>query len=344
MNPAFAVVDSAPNSASSVQFGKESHQLRPVEYQRGTDARCRVHTLGHEEREFIQYQDEPAQMPSGAVGKNGFLHLGFERRGQRTILAQLERRTPLLAQKALYWDTTMPDMACVFIIMTSGCILGGDRLAIEVDVAEGARAHVTTQAATKIHSMDANFAAQVQHIRVRANAYLEFLPDTVIPHRGSRFLTETKITIAPSATLLYSEILMPGRKHHRKDESFGWDLFSSRVSAVREDDAPLFTEKLLIEPRHRNVRQTGVMNSWDVFGNVLLLTPKSNADRILQQTGAGATDRLAFGAARLPNESGIAFKVLGMESHDVKKKVHEFWGMTREAVAGIPAPAGWFWR
>jgi urease accessory protein len=283
-------------------------------------------------------------MPSAAVGKNGFLRLGFERRGQRTVLAQLERRTPLLAQKALYWDRTMPDMACVFVIMTSGCILGGDRLALELDVAEGARAHVTTQAATKIHSMDANFAAQAQHIRLGANAYLEYLPDTVIPHRRSRFITETRITIAPSATLLYSEILMPGRKHHRSDESFGWDVFSSSVTAARDAQAPLFTERFVIEPRTRNVRQNGIMNSYDVFGNVLLLTPKANTDRILEQTSAGVTGRVAFGAARLPNDAGIVFKVLGMESHDVKKKIHEFWGMARGAATGTNAPEGWFWR
>jgi urease accessory protein len=175
--------------------------------------RLRVQRIGQDAPELVRFQDEPAQLPSAIVGKNGYLHLGFERRDDRTILAQLERRIPLLAQKALYWDESMPDMACVFIIMTSGCVLGGNRLALQIDASDGSRAHIMTQAATKIHTMDANFAAQVQHIHVGADAYLEFMPEAVIPHRGCRFLTETNITIDPSATLLYSEILMPGRKH-----------------------------------------------------------------------------------------------------------------------------------
>ena len=51
--------------------------------------------------EFAAYLDEPPQMRSGAIGKSGFLRLGFERRGDRTILADLQSRTPYLAQRAL---------------------------------------------------------------------------------------------------------------------------------------------------------------------------------------------------------------------------------------------------
>ena len=119
-------------------------------------------TLGLTAPELAAFQDEPRQMASGSVGKTGFLRLGFERRGDRTILADLDRRTPYMAQRALYPDPAMPDLAWLFMITTSGCVLQGDRLALEVTLAPRARAHVTTQSATKIHSMDANYAVQTQ--------------------------------------------------------------------------------------------------------------------------------------------------------------------------------------
>ncbi len=108
--------------------------------------------------EFAAYLDEPPQMRSGAVGKSGLLRLGFERRAERTILADLQSRTPYLAQRALHCDEALPDMAWLFMITTAGCVLQGDRLTLEVALGPGARAHVTTQSATKIHSMDANYA------------------------------------------------------------------------------------------------------------------------------------------------------------------------------------------
>ncbi len=173
-------------------------------------------TLSHQPPELAPFQDEPGQMPSGVVGKNAFLRLGFERRGERTVLAHLDRRAPLLVQQALYWDEALPDLPCVFIITTTGCILQGDRFGIEIDLAPDTRAHITTQAATKIHSMDANYAAQTQSIVLGENAYLEYLPDPIIPHAHARFITTTHICVPPSSTLLYSEIMMGGAQVSRR--------------------------------------------------------------------------------------------------------------------------------
>jgi len=303
-------------------------------------------TLGLTAVELAAFQDEPPQMASGAVGKSGFLRLGFEHRGDRTILADLERRAPYMAQRALYPDPTMPDLAWLFMITTSGCVLQGDRFALEVTLGPRARAHVTTQSATKIHSMDANYAVQTQALALADGAYLEFLPEPLIPHRRARFVSDTRIAIAPTATLLYAEIVQPGRKHHHPDECFGATLLSLSVGAERPDGRTLFTEKLVIEPARRPVRQTGVMDSFDVLGNVILLTPKENADRIHAGVEADVdlARGVAFGACRLPNDAGLIFKVLGRETAPVKAKVREFWGIAREEVTGTGIPPPFFWR
>ena len=285
-------------------------------------------------------------MKSGTVGKTGFLHLGFERRGRHTILADLDRRAPYMAQRALYCDQEMPDLAWVFLITTTGCLLQGDRLALDIRLGPGARAHVTTQSATKIHAMDANYAAQTQTVTLSDDAYLEFLPDPVIPHRNARFISDTRISIAPTATLLFSEIIQPGRKHHHPDECFGTTVMSVSTSAARPDGHTLFTEKLLIDPQRNPMRQTGVMDSFDVFGNVILCTPKNNADRIYARVEAEVdlVRGLAFGACRLPNDAGLIFKVLGRETAQVKAKVREFWGVVRKEVVGADLPPPFLWR
>ena len=296
--------------------------------------------------ELASFQDEPPQMASRAVGKNGYLRLGFERREDQTILADLDRRTPFMAQRALYPEPDLPDLAWLFMITTTGCVLQGDRLALEVTAAAGARAHVTTQSATKVHSMEANYAVQTQVLTLADDSYLEFLPEPLIPHRRARFLSDTRITIAPSATLLYAEIVQPGRKHHHPDEAFGATLLSLAVGAERPDARALFTEKLVIDPARRPVRQTGVMGSFDVFANVVLLTPKDGADRVHARVEADVdlANGVAFGACRLPNDAGLIFKALGRETAQVKAKVREFWGIAREEITGTALPPPFFWR
>ena len=302
--------------------------------------------LGASVPELAAFQDEPLQMKSGTVGKTGFLRLGFEHRANKTILANLERRAPYMVQRALYCDPEMPDLACVFLITTTGCLLQGDRLALDITLGPRAEAHVTTQSATKIHAMDANYAAQTQIITLADDAYLEFLPDPVIPHRQARFVSDTQISIAPSATLLFSEIIQPGRKHHRPDECFGATVISISTSAARPDGCRLFTEKLLIEPRRYAMRQTGVMDSFDVFANVILCTPKDKADRVYERVEADVdlADGVAFGACRLPNDAGLIYKILGRETAQVKAKVREFWGVVRREVTGAGLPPPFLWR
>ena len=296
--------------------------------------------------EFAAYLDEPAQMRSGARGKSGFLRLGFERRGDRTILADLQSRTPCLAQRALHCDEALPDMAWLFMITTTGCVLQGDRMALEVALGAGARAHVTTQSATKIHTMDANYARQTQVLTLHEGAYLEFLPDPLIPHRQARFASDTRITLHASASLLYSEIVQPGRKHHHPDECFGATVLSLATTAARPDGPPLFIEKLLIEPALHPMRQAGVMDGFDVFGNVILCTPVDTADRIHARVAADVDleQGVAFGACRLPNDAGLIYKVLGRETAQVRDKVREFWAVAREEITGAAIPPPFFWR
>jgi urease accessory protein len=300
----------------------------------------------HNYPELASYQSEPKQLPSGAPGKNALLKLGFERRGDRTALTSLERHAPLLVQQALYFDEEMPNLPCVIMISTAGGVLQGDRYAIEMHLASDTQAHVTTQSATKIQEMDANYAAQTQEICLGENAYLEYLPAPTIPYKNSRFLTHTKITLPTSATVLYSEILMPGRKYYGSGESFQYNLYSSHVQAARPDGTPVFTEKFIIVPQRDDVRQTGIMGNFDVLANVVLLTPKEHADRVFADAlvQMNLDGGCASGASRLPNDGGLLFKVLGTNRETVQALVREIWSSVRQHVLGTKVPGEFPWR
>ena len=296
-------------------------------------------------RELGPYQDEPPQLRTGSFGKNALLRLGFQPRPHRSVLHTLHRRAPLIVQQALYWDEEMPGLPCVSIISNAGGILQGDRNIVEIDMAADAQAYVTTQSATRIHEMDANYASQTQQFTLAAGAYLEYLPRPILPHKNSRFIQATRISIDPTATLVYSEIMMPGRKYYGDGEIFQYKLFSSTVEAARPDGETLFTEKFVLEPAIHDLSRLGVMAGFHVFGNVIVLTPKDKADALFEQITPAfdAEKEMAYGASRLPNDAGIIFKVLAMETAPVMAKVREFWSATREIAVGHKVPENFLW-
>ena len=173
---------------------------------------------------------------SGAVGKTGFLRLGFER--ARRPHDPGRPRSPRAVHGAAR-AVLRPGDAGPRLALHDHHV--GLRAAGRPARARG-RARRRERARTSPRSRRRRSTAWTPTTRCRRRsialadgAYLEFLPDPLIPHRRARFLSDTRISIAPTATLLYSEIVQPGRKHHHPDECFGATLLSLAVEAARPD-------------------------------------------------------------------------------------------------------------
>ncbi|MDE6295450.1 MAG: urease accessory protein UreD [Muribaculaceae bacterium] len=298
-------------------------------------------------REMQKYSDEPPAMYVGAPGKFGYLRMGFEidPRG-KSILRDLDRRAPIIVQQALYFDEEMPEMPCVYILSSGGQNVEGDRYRQDITMRKDSFAFVTTGAATKLAEMAHNYSAMSQNIVLEENTYLEFMPEPVYPCRHTRFISDTSIVIDPTATLFYSEIFMGGRKYYKDGELFVYDILSVCSHAERPDGTPLFREKFIIDPEKQNPRQLGIMGEYDVFANVIVLTPAEQADKIYNQTEPfmDRKKKLAAGITHLPNGAGLLFKVLGMEPGPVKKVVREFLSTVRTVVKGVKVPDEFPWR
>lgn len=298
-------------------------------------------------REMKRYLTEPKAMYVGAPGKHGYLRLGFELdQWGKSILRDLDRRAPLIVQQELYFDENWKGLPCVYILSSGGPNVDGDRYQQDITVKKDAYAWVSTGAATKLAEMRYNYSGMVQNIVLEENAYLEFMPEPIFPHRHTRFISDTRLCVDKTATVFYSEIYMPGRKYHNGGELFEYDILSVCSHGERPDGTQLFREKFVIDPRQNNPRDLGVMGSFDVFANVLVITPEDKADIIYLQTAAffDRKRKLAAGITRLPNGAGLLYKVLGMESGPVKKMVREFASTVRQAVKGIAVPPEFPWR
>ena len=298
-------------------------------------------------REMARYLKEPEAMYVGAPGKHGYLRLGFELDKEgKSILRDLDRRHPLIVQQELYFDEEMPEMPCVYILSSGGPNVDGDRYRQDITVKKDAYAWVSTGAATKLAEMRYNYSGLVQNIVLEDNAYLEFMPEPVIPCKHTRFISDTRLTVAENATVFYSEIFMGGRKYYNEGELFQYDILSVCSHGERPDGKQLFREKFVIDPAMEHPRNLGVMGRFDVFANVLVMTPKEKADEIYDRTEAflDRSNMIAAGITRLPNDAGLLYKVLGMEPGPVKKMVRSFCSTVRQVVKGHPVPEEFPWR
>lgn len=293
------------------------------------------------------YTSQPKGAPAGSHGKRGFLRLGFERDAtNRTILRDWERRVPLIVQQALYFDEELPDMACVYILSSGGPNVDGDRYEQIISLGRGSAVHLSTGAATKLAEMRFNYSAMRQTIRLDAEAYMEYLPEPMIPCRHTRYISDTRIVIDASATLIYADTYLPGRRFYDSGEIFHYDVLSIVTHAERPSGEALFREKFIIRPDISHPHEAGAMGGFDIFANVILLTPEDVANDIYASTEAfyRPAEGLAAGITRLPSACGLQYKVLGNDSGEVKRLIREFASSVRLRVKQRPLPQDFPWR
>jgi urease accessory protein len=97
------------------------------------------------------------------------------------------------------------------LINSAGGITGGDRFAVDIDLAEDARLIVTTAAAEKVYRSLGPDAEIDVTARLADGADLAWLPQETILFDRGRLRRTVDIVLAPGATLLFAETLVFGR-------------------------------------------------------------------------------------------------------------------------------------
>src|SRR5687767_6100652 len=156
----------------------------------------------------------------------------------------------------MYLEETLPAMAYVYIVSPSGGILQGDRYKIDIKLGNNTFAHITTQGATRIYKMDKNYASQIINIKVERESYFEYIPDQVIPFRDSRFYQETILNIHDSSTMIYSEVIVPGRV--ASGEAFEYDICYTKTVGMNHLGRSIFMDTVKLEPRKENMSAVGI--------------------------------------------------------------------------------------
>jgi len=179
--------------------------------------------------------------PPALSGKGSWraqLALGFARRGARTALVRRSHRGPLVVQKPLYPEG---EAVChVILIHPPAGIAGGDELSVEVEVAAGAHALLTTPGAGKWYRSAGAPSLLTQRIGVAAGGVCEWLPQESIVFDRALGNLVTEVDLAADAVYLGMEMLCLGRTGSGERFCAGELALATRI---RREDRPLWLER-----------------------------------------------------------------------------------------------------
>ena len=287
--------------------------------------------------EIQPYTNKVMQLEVGESGKMGVLDLELQRNEMgRTVITRQFFQAPLHLQRALYPYDTHPEMAYLYLLSTSGGILQGDRYRTSVSLRNQALAHMTTQGAMRIYGMESNVATQTMDVNLDENCYLEYIPDQIIPYKNSRYYQEMNLKIHDNATLVYSEIITPGRV--ARGESFQYDVCYMRTRCKNQEGEIRFLENMKIEPRKQKVNSVGILGKHNILGTVYIVTEKNTVIELEGEINDGIKNLhdVVAGASIMPGNTGIIIKILGDKTERISDTVFSVVDMVRRKVVGIP--------
>ncbi|MGW4698444.1 urease accessory protein UreD [Kitasatospora cineracea] len=290
--------------------------------------------------EVRRYAGTPDTLAVGRPGKVGLLELAFEQVGGRTELTGHYQKSPLQIMRPLYFDPARPDLAVTFLMSTGGGILQADRLRTDLHCGADTAVHLTTQAATKVYRMEHDYATQLVNLTAGPRAYVEYLPEPVIPFVDSRLYQRTVLTVDPSATVLAGETVLAGRL--ARGERHAYQVLASDLEVRRPDGELLALDTVRLIPAGTpggGVTGPAVLAGHDVMSTLHVLSPLAPATRIADTLHqALAPHDLLHGVSTLPADSGAWLRLLGPDTRTCTAALHAAWDAVRRLLIDAPAP------
>lgn len=223
-------------------------------------------------------------------------------------------------------------MPTLYLQSCAGGLFDGDDLRLRIAAGESASAHVTTGAATIVHSTDTLPARQAVELEAEPDAYLEYLPDPVILFPRARLESSVKVRMHASATVILGDSIL---LHDPRGGNgvFGWLKSEARI----EDSAGrlLVCDRFFVDGAGMARALPGVTGAFAAQGSLFVATTATPPSRLVDAMRAALAQPGVYGGAGLlPNKTGAWARILANDAAGLKAAMFAAWAAARELLTG----------
>jgi urease accessory protein len=262
----------------------------------------------------------------------GGARLRFTASAGESRLAELWQHDPMRVLLPAPLDDALPHGV---LINTSGGLVGGDRIAVEIALDDGARALVTTQAAEKVYRSAGATVEISNRLVLGVGAWLEWLPGETILFDGARLARRLRIELATDAQVMGGEIVVFGRVARGEAFAHGalsdaWEL--RRAGRLVWCDALAFDAAM--------PRTAHAFGGARAIATLVHIGRRPDAARDLLRGLLG--DRRDAGVS-LIGEVVVA-RLAMVEPHLLRRCFAQLWAALRAEAGGLPARLPSLWH
>lgn len=281
--------------------------------------------------------DFATQAQSGAQAR-GCAELSFARDAAgRSYISRQFVSYPYHVCRPLTFAGDPDGMATLYLQSCAGGIFRDDRLREHLVAEEGAAAHVTTQAATIVHSMDRGTAYQEVLIEAAAESLLEVMPDPFILFPKARFANAVRVRAHESATVVLADAFS---SHDPAGAGAMFDWFHGDVVVEDLQGRLLARDRFRVSGTAVAERCPGITGTYASQASLFVIRRGEVAALVDALRAATAEiDGVYAGASALPNGCGAWLRIMARDAVAVRAAMTAAWQAARRRLTGhVPAP------
>ena len=273
------------------------------------------------------------------MGWHGHLQLDYHRDGD-TTRAHDRHDGPLRVLQRLYPEG--PAICHHVLVHPPGGMVAGDTLAIDITLAEGSHALLTTPGAARFYRSSGAPAVQTLHARVADGARLEWLPLETLAYSGCLGENRLRFELAAGAQTLGWDVLALGLP--AAGEPFERGRFTQHIEipghwlergAIAADDHLLLDSPLGLAGH----RVMGTL--WLAAGSAL---PTALRESLLEAAREADTPPTLAAGATAPDDTLVLLRVLADRVEPLMDLLKRVRGRWRELAWGLTSGAPRIWR
>jgi urease accessory protein len=248
----------------------------------------------------------------------------------RTILLRQHVPYPFHITRPFHLDPALPDLATLYLQSSSGGLYRADDLLLAIDTGMGARAAVTTQAATMARDSAGGTAVMRTELRLAPRSVLLFTPDPLVLFPGAVVRSTLDVVLADDAVALCADGFAC---HDPAGAGRAFRMLETRTTIRTPAGRTLVADRGFIEGATLGTAASP-LGPYHAAGTLLLLGARLD-DAAAVQVALDATGCLA-GLSALPNDAGTAIRLLAPDGGRLARGLAVAFETCFRAIFGCP--------
>lgn len=252
--------------------------------------------------------------------------------GGETVARRRRVAYPFHVGRPLPLDGADAAFCNLYLQSCSGGLFQHDRLGQWFEACGGARAHVTTAAASVVHATPDGHAAQRLRLRAAAGAWLEYLPEPLILFAGATLESRVRIEADPLATVVVGEALLA---HDPAGGGRAFDGFASETLIADAEGDPLAIDRFRVTGEDLTDTRPGVHGGRAGLGSLQVVHRADPQAALHALRATLPRDGSVYaGASLLPGGAGAWLRALSQDPAALRRTLLDAWAGVREALTG----------